>query len=74
MELETDRAPYKRRSDLIVRHVGLPGKALELVLRCDGCGAVILETCLADKLAFVERTKRLIRNVVEIRVAERAGA
>ena len=35
---------------------------------------VLLETCLADKLAFVERTKRLIRNVVETRVAERAGA
>ena len=35
---------------------------------------VLLETCLADKLAFVERTKRLIRNVVEARVAERAGA
>ena len=35
---------------------------------------VLLESCLADKLAFVERTKRLIRNVVEARVAERAGA
>ena len=35
---------------------------------------VLLETCLADKLAFVERTRRLIRNVVETRVAERAAA
>ena len=35
---------------------------------------VLLETCLADKLAFVERMRRLIRNVVETRVAERAGA
>ena len=34
---------------------------------------VLLESCLADKLAFVERTRRLIRNVVETRVAERAS-
>ena len=31
---------------------------------------VLLESCLADKLAFVERTKRLIRNVVEVKVLE----
>jgi ferritin-like metal-binding protein YciE len=35
---------------------------------------VLLESCLADKLAFVERTRRLIRNVVETKVAERARA
>jgi len=35
---------------------------------------LLLETCLADKLAFVERTRRLIRNVVETKVAERAAA
>ena len=35
---------------------------------------VLLESCLADKLAFVERTKRLIRNIAEVRVAERIGA
>jgi len=35
---------------------------------------VLLETCLADKLAFVERTRRLIRNIIETKVAERAGA
>ena len=35
---------------------------------------VLLESCLADKLAFVERMRRLIRNIVETRVAERAGA
>ncbi len=32
---------------------------------------VLLETCMADKLAFVERTRRLIRNLVETRVTER---
>ena len=34
---------------------------------------VLLETCLADKLAFVERNRRLIRRVVEERLAERAA-
>ena len=32
------------------------------------CG-VLLESCLADKLAFVERTRRLIRERVQSRVA-----
>ena len=35
---------------------------------------VLLESCLAEKLAFVERTRRLIRHLVETRVAERKGA
>ena len=35
---------------------------------------VLLETCLADKLAFVERARRLIRHMVETKVAERAHA
>jgi ferritin-like metal-binding protein YciE len=30
---------------------------------------VLLESCLAEKLAFVERTKRLIRKMVEAKVA-----
>ncbi len=32
---------------------------------------VVLETCLADKMAFVERTRRLIRNIVEVKIAEK---
>jgi len=32
---------------------------------------VLLESCLADKLAFVERTRRIIRQLAEARVAER---
>jgi ferritin-like metal-binding protein YciE len=32
---------------------------------------VLLESCLADKLAFVERTRRLIRKVIEAKVAKR---
>jgi ferritin-like metal-binding protein YciE len=35
---------------------------------------ILLESCLADKLVFIERTKRLIRHMVENRIAARAGA
>ncbi len=35
---------------------------------------VLLESCLADKLAFVERTKRLIHKMVEGKLAEVAKA
>lgn len=34
----------------------------------------LIETCLADKLALAERTRRLIRNIVETKVAERLAA
>jgi ferritin-like metal-binding protein YciE len=34
----------------------------------------LLETCLADKLALAERTRRMIRQVVETKVAERVAA
>jgi ferritin-like metal-binding protein YciE len=34
----------------------------------------LLETCLADKLALAERTRRLIRRIVEERIAERRAA
>lgn len=33
---------------------------------------LLLETCLADKMAFAERTRRLIRRVVEAKLAEKA--
>ncbi len=35
---------------------------------------VLLESCLADKLAFVERTKRLIHKMIEGKLAEVAKA
>ena len=34
---------------------------------------VLLETCLADKLAFADRNRRLIRHLAEARLAERAA-
>jgi ferritin-like metal-binding protein YciE len=35
---------------------------------------VLLESCLADHLAFVERTKRLIPRIVEAKIAARAAS
>ena len=35
---------------------------------------VLLESCLADHLAFVDRTKRLIRRVIEAKIAARAAS
>ncbi len=34
---------------------------------------VLLESCLADKLAFVERNRRLIRNIIEAKVAKKVA-
>jgi len=35
---------------------------------------VLLESCLADKLAFVDRTKRVIRRIAEAKVREKLAA
>jgi len=35
---------------------------------------VLLETCLAEKLAFIERTQRLIGNIIEGKVAAKLAA
>ena len=35
---------------------------------------VLLESCLADELAFVERTRRLIRHIAEAKIAAGKGA
>jgi ferritin-like metal-binding protein YciE len=54
------------------------GEYVALIAAADIAGnqgvAVILESCLADKLAFLERTKRIIRRAVETRVAEKMAA
>jgi ferritin-like metal-binding protein YciE len=34
---------------------------------------VLLESCLADHLSFVERTKRVVRSIIESKVAARAA-
>jgi ferritin-like metal-binding protein YciE len=54
------------------------GEYVALVAAADLAGhhgvGVLLESCLADKMAFVERNRRLIRHIIEAKVAERKGA
>lgn len=54
------------------------GEYVALIEAADMVGhhgvAVLLETCLADKLAFAERTRRLMRRIAEARVAEKVAA
>lgn len=53
------------------------GEYVALVAAADVSGqygvGVLLESCLADTLAFVERTKRLIRNIIETKVAAKTA-
>jgi ferritin-like metal-binding protein YciE len=35
---------------------------------------LLLESCLADKLVFIERTRRLVRNLIATKIAARVGA
>jgi ferritin-like metal-binding protein YciE len=54
------------------------GEYVALIEAADIAGyhgvALLLETCLADKLAFAERTRRFLRHVAEVKVAEKAMA
>ena len=54
------------------------GEYVALISAADMTGdygvGVLLESCLADKLAFVERTRRLIRHVIESKAATRLVA
>lgn len=51
------------------------GEYVALIEAADMTGhfsvGMLLSSCLADKMAFVERTRRLIRDVIEHRVAAR---
>ena len=80
-ELNEIQGPAAKRLFVLAKLVHLThlriGEYMALVAAADATGhygvGVLLESCLADKLAFVERTRRLIRGIVEIRVAERKG-
>ena len=54
------------------------GEYVALIAAADMTGhygvGVPLETCLAEKLAFVERTRRLIKNLIEHKVATKLAA
>ena len=51
------------------------GEYVAMIAMADMTGhygvGVLLESCLADKLAFVERTRRLMREIIEGKVAEK---
>ena len=76
------QGPIARRLFVLSKLVHLThlriGEYVALTAAADATGhygvGVLLESCLADKLAFVERTRRLIRAVVETRMAEREMA
>ena len=78
-ELHEIQSPVAKRLFVLAKLVHLThlriGEYVALVAAADVAGhhgvAVLLESCLADKLAFVERTRRLIHGIVEVRVAER---
>src|SRR5215471_10947739 len=80
-ELNEIQSPSAKRLFVLAKIVHLTnlriGEYIALVAAADLAGhygvGVLLESCLADKLAFVDRTRRLIREVAEVRVAERKG-
>jgi ferritin-like metal-binding protein YciE len=79
-ELAEIQSPEARRLLVLAKANHLShmrtGEYVTLVAAADVSGhhgvGVLLESCLGDHLAFVERTKRLIRNVIEAKVAARA--
>ena len=81
-ELNEIQSPVARRLYVLAKLIRLThlriGEYVALTAAADLAGhhgvAVLLETCLADKLAFVERNRRLIRRIAEERIAERIAA
>ena len=81
-EFNEIQSPVARRLYVLAKLIRLThmriGEYVALTAAADLVGhhgvAVLLETCLADKLAFVERNRRLIRHIAEERVAERLAA
>lgn len=76
-EVAEIKGPIARRLFVLAKLVHLThfriGEYVMLVNAADTTGhfgvGVLLESCLADNLAFVERTRRIIRRLAEIKVA-----
>jgi ferritin-like metal-binding protein YciE len=81
-ELNEIQSPIARHLFILAKLTHLThlriGEYVGLIAAADVTGhygvGVLLESCLADKLAFVERTRRLIRYMVETKIAERRAA
>jgi len=81
-ELNEIQSPVARRLYVLAKanhltHLRI-GEYIALTAAADISGhfgvGVLLESCLADKLAFVERNRRLLRSIVEAKVQERIAA
>jgi ferritin-like metal-binding protein YciE len=76
-ELAEIQSPEARRLFILARAIRLTqlrtGEYVALIAAADLTGhyavGVLLESCLAAKLAFVERTRRLIRNRIQQKLA-----
>jgi ferritin-like metal-binding protein YciE len=79
-ELAELKSPAVRRLFILSKIIHLThlriGEFVALVAAADMTGhfgvGVLIESCLADNLAFVERTRRVLRKAVEVRAASRA--
>lgn len=81
-ELAEIQSPVAKRLFLLAKanhliHLRI-GEYVALIAAADLTGhygvGVLLESCLADKLAFVERTRHLIRNIIEGKVTAKLAA
>ncbi len=81
-ELAEIQSPAAKRLFLLAKishlvHLRI-GEYVALIAAADLTGnygvGVLLESCLADKLAFVERTRHVIRRIAEAKVRERLAA
>jgi len=80
-ELAEIQSPEAKRIFVLAKAIHLShlrtAEYAALVAAADVTGhhgvGVLLESCLADHLAFAERARRLIRRIVELKVAARAA-
>lgn len=81
-ELSEIQSPVGKRLYVLAKLIRLAhlriGEYVALTAAADLAGhpgvAILLESCLAEKLAFVERNRRVIRRIAEARLAERLAA
>jgi len=82
IELAEIQSPLAKRLFVLAKlshliHLRI-GEYVALIAAADLTGnhavGVLLESCLADKLAFVERTRRLIRRIAEEKIFARVAA
>jgi ferritin-like metal-binding protein YciE len=81
-ELREMKSPEVRHLYILAKLIHLThfriGEYVALVAAADISGhfgvGVLLESCLGEKIAFVERTRRLMRHFAETRILERMAA